>query len=68
MAFSDEDRDRIRSAVNIADLVAELTTVKRSGRNSMAVCVFHQEKTPSMSLDVARGLYKCHGCHAAGDI
>ena len=68
MAFSDEDRDRIRSAVNIADLVAELTTVKRSGRNHMAVCVFHQEKTPSMSLDVARGLYKCHGCHAAGDI
>jgi DNA primase len=68
MAFSDEDRDRIRAAVNIADLVAELTTVKRSGRNHMAVCVFHQEKTPSMSLDVARGLYKCHGCHASGDI
>jgi DNA primase len=68
MAFSDEDRDRIRAAVNIADLVAELTTVKRSGRNHMAICVFHQEKTPSMSLDVARGLYKCHGCHAAGDI
>lgn len=68
MAFSDEDRDRIRAAVNIADLVAEHTTVKRSGRNHMAVCVFHQEKTPSMSLDVARGLYKCHGCHAAGDI
>ena len=68
MAFSDEDRDRIRAAVNIADLVAELTTVKRSGRNHMAVCVFHQEKTPSMSLDVARGLYKCHGCQASGDI
>jgi len=68
MAFSDEDRDRIRAAVNIADLVGELTTVKRSGRNHMAVCVFHQEKTPSMSLDVARGLYKCHGCQAAGDI
>jgi DNA primase len=68
MAFSDEDRDRIRAAINIADLVAELTTVKRSGRNHMAICVFHQEKTPSMSLDVARGLYKCHGCQAAGDI
>ncbi|HSJ26964.1 MAG TPA: DNA primase [Acidimicrobiia bacterium] len=68
MAFSDEDRDRIRAAVSIADLVAELTTVKRSGRNHMAICVFHQEKTPSMSLDVARGLYKCHGCQAAGDI
>jgi DNA primase len=34
----------------------------------MAVCPFHQEKTPSMSVDVARGLYYCHGCHAKGDV
>ena len=68
MAFSDDDKERVRSATNIAELVAEHTTVKRSGRNHMAVCVFHQEKTPSMSIDVARGLYHCHGCHASGDI
>ena len=68
MAFSDEDKERVRSATNIADLIAEHTTVKRSGRNHMAVCVFHQEKTPSMSIDVARGLYHCHGCHASGDM
>ena len=64
----DDDRDRIRKAVNIVDLVSAVTTVKKSGRNHMAVCPFHQEKTPSMSLDVARGLYYCHGCHQKGDI
>lgn len=68
MAFADDDRDRIRKAVNIVDLVSAVTTVKKSGRNHMAVCPFHQEKTPSMSLDVARGLFYCHGCHVKGDI
>jgi DNA primase len=64
----DDDRDRIRKAVSIVDLVSAVTTVKKTGRNHMAVCPFHQEKTPSMSLDVARGLYYCHGCHQKGDI
>ncbi len=68
MAFSDEDKDKVRQATNIVDLVGAVTTVKKSGRNMMAVCPFHQEKTPSMSVDVARGLYYCHGCHARGDV
>ena len=68
MGGMDDDRDRIRKAVSIVDLVSAVTTVKKTGRNHMAVCPFHQEKTPSMSLDVARGLYYCHGCHQKGDI
>ncbi len=68
MAFSEEDRDKVRQATNISELIGAITTVKRSGRNVMAVCPFHQEKTASMSVDVARGLYYCHGCHAKGDI
>ena len=34
----------------------------------MAVCPFHQEKTPSLSLDPARGLYHCFGCGKGGDV
>lgn len=68
MAFSDDDKERVRQATSIVDLIGAVTTVKKSGRNVMAVCPFHQEKTPSMSVDVARGLYYCHGCHARGDI
>jgi DNA primase len=34
----------------------------------MAVCPFHEEKTPSMSIDPARGLYHCFGCGKGGDV
>jgi DNA primase len=34
----------------------------------MAVCPFHEEKTPSLSIDPARGLYHCFGCGKGGDI
>ena len=34
----------------------------------MAVCPFHQEKTPSLSIDGARGLYHCFGCGKSGDV
>lgn len=62
------DIDRVRDATDIVELVSEVTTVKRSGRSYMAVCPFHQEKTPSMSLDRAQGLYHCFGCGKGGDI
>lgn len=63
-----EDIDRVRAATNLIDLVGAVTTVKRTGRTYKAICPFHQEKTPSLSLDPARGLYHCFGCGAGGDV
>ncbi|MDH3607223.1 MAG: DNA primase [Acidimicrobiia bacterium] len=68
MAFQREDIERVRAATNLVELVGEVTTVKKSGRNVMAVCPFHQEKTPSMSVDAARGLFHCFGCGESGDL
>lgn len=62
------DIDRIRETVDIVDLISEVTKVKKSGRTFMAVCPFHEEKTPSMSIDRARGLYHCFGCGKGGDL
>lgn len=62
------DIDRIRESVDIVDLISEVTKVRKSGRTFMAVCPFHEEKTPSMSVDRARGLYHCFGCGKGGDI
>jgi len=62
------DIDRVREATDIVDLVAEVTKVRKSGRSVMAVCPFHQEKTPSMSVDRGRGLYHCFGCGEGGDV
>ena len=62
------DIDRVREATDLVDLISEVTKVKKSGRSFMAVCPFHQEKTPSMSVDRARGLYHCFGCGKGGDV
>lgn len=62
------DIDRVREATDIVELVSEVTQIKKSGRSFMAVCPFHQEKTASMSLDRARGLYHCFGCGKGGDV
>ncbi|MBU1492686.1 MAG: DNA primase, partial [Actinobacteria bacterium] len=68
MAYRREDIEQVRAATDLAELVAEVTKVRRSGRSVMAVCPFHQEKTPSMSIDPARGLYHCFGCGKSGDL
>jgi DNA primase len=68
MAYARDDIDRVRAASSLAELAAEVTKVKRSGRSVMAVCPFHNEKTPSLSIDPARGLYHCFGCGKSGDV
>ena len=68
MVVDRDDIERVRQATDLIELFEGVTTVRRQGRTYMAVCPFHQEKTPSMSLDKARGLYNCFGCGAGGDI
>ena len=68
MTRGEDDRDRVRAGVNLVEQFAAVTKVKRSGRSYMALCPFHQEKTASLSIDPARGLFFCHGCHKGGDV
>jgi DNA primase len=68
MAFRREDIERVRHATNIVELLEGVTTVKKRGRAFTAICPFHQEKTPSLSIDVGQGLFHCFGCQAGGDV
>jgi DNA primase len=68
MAYRREDIEAVRAATDLVELVGEVTKVQRSGRSIMAVCPFHQEKAPSLSVDPARGLYHCFGCGKSGDL
>ena len=65
--LTDEAVDAVREAVDIIDLVSEHTKVERRGQRFVALCPFHKEKTPSLSLDPERKLYYCFGCGAGGD-
>ncbi|MFT3745824.1 MAG: DNA primase [Pyrinomonadaceae bacterium] len=55
---------------NRADLVRIIQPyaqdLKKKGANWMACCPFHQEKTPSFSVNPAKGFYKCFGCGKGG--
>src|SRR6185436_18045474 len=55
---------------NRADLVRIIqpyaTDLKKKGANWMACCPFHQEKTPSFSVNPSKGFYKCFGCGKGG--
>jgi len=68
VAYPRDEIDQVRERTDLAELASEITKVKRSGRSVMAVCPFHQEKTPSLSIDAARGLYHCFGCGKSGDV
>lgn len=68
MAYARDDIDLVRDKTDLVELASEITKVKKSGRSTMAVCPFHSEKTPSLSIDSARGLYHCFGCGKSGDI
>jgi len=41
---------------------------KKTGKSLMVHCPFHEDKTPSLSIDEMKGLFKCFGCNKAGDV
>src|ERR1700690_161200 len=59
---------RIRESINLAELVREhVPALKKRGRNYLACCPFHKEKTPSFNVNPEMGVFKCFGCGAGGD-
>ena len=62
-----EDVAKVRSETVLSDLFSEVTQVKRQAGRFVALCPFHQERTPSVSIDDHQGLYHCFGCGESGD-
>jgi DNA primase len=60
--------DQVREATDVAEVVGEHVRLRRRGRKYEGLCPFHEEKTPSFSVDPDKGLYYCFGCHQGGDI
>ena len=60
--------DELRAKVSIVDVVGAKVKLIRKGREYMACCPFHNEKTPSFTVNEAKGFYHCFGCGAHGDI
>ncbi len=68
MFYSDELIQEVISANDIVDVISAYVRLKKSGRNYMGLCPFHNEKTPSFHVSADKQLYHCFGCHEGGTV
>ncbi|WP_188770349.1 DNA primase [Novosphingobium endophyticum] len=59
--------DQLRSRVTLSALIGRTTRLQKAGREYKACCPFHNEKTPSFTVNDEKGFYHCFGCGAHGD-
>ncbi len=64
--INDEDIQTLKERLDIVEVVQPYTALKRSGAGFMGRCPFHDEKTPSFSVQ-PRGFFHCFGCNVGGD-
>ena len=67
MSLSSETIEAVKARIEIDEVVGDYVSLKKKGQNMWACCPFHDEKTPSFSVNPNKGLYKCFGCGEAGD-
>jgi DNA primase len=66
--FSQETVDQVKDAADIVEIVSAHTDLRRAGARFSGLCPFHDERTPSFSVDPQEKLYYCFGCEAGGDV
>ncbi len=58
----------VLEAASIVDVISGYTSLRKRGITYSGLCPFHQEKTPSFSVNADKGLYYCFGCGEGGDV
>lgn len=66
--ISHEKINEISQANDIVDVIASYIAVKKRGKNFLAVCPFHPDKNPSMTISPEKQLYHCFSCKAGGNV
>jgi DNA primase len=66
--FDDSKIEEIKSRVDIVELASEYLTLKKAGRNYLGLCPFHQEKTPSFTVNREKQIFYCFGCGEGGNV
>jgi len=67
MRFEEHFLEEIRAATDIVDVINPYVKLKKKGKNWFGLCPFHNEKTPSFSVQRERGMYYCFGCGVGGN-
>jgi DNA primase len=67
--INDQDIDTLRERADIVDVISGYSQLKKSGGHTFkGLCPLHSEKTPSFTVDAAKGLWHCFGCGEGGNI
>ncbi|HVM00411.1 MAG TPA: DNA primase, partial [Egibacteraceae bacterium] len=66
--INDDDIQALRERADIVAVVGDYTALKGAGARLKGLCPFHDEKTPSFTVDPTRGLFHCFGCQVGGDV
>jgi DNA primase len=66
--ISTESLDRLKQTADIVEVVSAHTDLRRQGARWVGLCPFHDERTPSFSVDAQEKLYHCFGCGVGGDV
>jgi DNA primase len=67
-SYSQDFIESVRNAGDIVRLISDYVPLKPAGSRQKGLCPFHEEKTPSFSVDPGRQLFYCFGCQTGGDI
>ena len=67
-SIPDATIDEVRAASDLVDVVSDRVRLKKQGKSYVGLCPFHNEKSPSFSVDAAQNLYYCFGCRRGGDV
>lgn len=65
--ISGESLERVKQAADIVEVISAHTDLRRQGSRWVGLCPFHEERTPSFSVDAQEKLYHCFGCGVGGD-
>lgn len=68
MYFSEEIIAEVQQKNDIVDVISQYVHLQKKGSNYTCCCPFHNEKTPSFSVNQARQIYKCFGCGEGGSV
>jgi DNA primase len=68
MAGGGYDLEEIRRRADIVEIISPHVALRKAGRRLVGLCPFHQERTPSFTVDPEAGLWHCFGCKAGGDL
>lgn len=68
MNFSKDFPEKLKSSILISEVIGKKVKLKKHGKEFSGLCPFHNEKSPSFTVNDQKGFYHCFGCHAHGDI